>query len=328
MPDTEALRYGKEFGNRGQCNPTYFTVGNLVKYLVHLRDARACRSRRSSDTRFFTAGACGPCRFGTYVTEYRKALRDSGFDGFRVLLFQQQGGLQQATGEDRASRSTPRSSWRCSRSDRRRRAQPLGYRIRPYEVKPARPIARSRSASRSSRRVRAEASVAAGAAAVPPRLEVEGQPAAAQAEGLDHRRVLGDDDGRRRQLPAAAVPRSRGRRGRHPAVTAWLLYNIWEHTLGHAQRMTLRREDRAISGLKGTNPRRNSRCCRVAEQARCGACSASMRARSARRLSPGRHGRDRDDLAPVLRQPPPRRRRPHGGRQADSERRAARRRTW
>jgi predicted nucleotide-binding protein (sugar kinase/HSP70/actin superfamily) len=25
-----------------------------------------------------------------YVTEYRKALRDAGFDGFRVLLFQQQ----------------------------------------------------------------------------------------------------------------------------------------------------------------------------------------------------------------------------------------------
>ena len=31
--DNEALRYGKEFGNRGQCNPTYFTVGNLVKFL-------------------------------------------------------------------------------------------------------------------------------------------------------------------------------------------------------------------------------------------------------------------------------------------------------
>ena len=49
---------------------------------------------------FFTAGACGPCRFGMYVTEYRKALRDSGFDGFRVLLFQQQGGIKQATGDE------------------------------------------------------------------------------------------------------------------------------------------------------------------------------------------------------------------------------------
>mgnify|MGYP002063503702 CR=1 FL=1 len=29
---------------------------------------------------FLTAGACGPCRFGMYVTEYRKALRDAGFE--------------------------------------------------------------------------------------------------------------------------------------------------------------------------------------------------------------------------------------------------------
>ena len=45
---------------------------------------------------FITAGACGPCRFGMYEAEYRLALRNSGFDGFRVLLFQQSGGLDQA----------------------------------------------------------------------------------------------------------------------------------------------------------------------------------------------------------------------------------------
>jgi predicted nucleotide-binding protein (sugar kinase/HSP70/actin superfamily) len=44
---------------------------------------------------FFTAGACGPCRFGMYEAEYRLALRNSGFDGFRVLIFQQTGGLEQ-----------------------------------------------------------------------------------------------------------------------------------------------------------------------------------------------------------------------------------------
>ena len=109
VADTEALRFGKEFGNRGQCNPTYFTVGNLVKYLVHLRD----REKMPVDEivrshLFFTAGACGPCRFGTYVTEYRKALRDAGFDGFRVMLFQQQGGLRQATGEDAGLELSPK----------------------------------------------------------------------------------------------------------------------------------------------------------------------------------------------------------------------------
>ena len=39
----------------------------------------------------------------------------------------------------------------------------------------------------------------------------------AQAEGQHHRRVLGDDHRGRRQLPAAALPRGRGRRVRHPA---------------------------------------------------------------------------------------------------------------
>jgi len=38
VPTTEAFQAGKEFGNRGQCNPTYFTVGNLVQYLITLRD--------------------------------------------------------------------------------------------------------------------------------------------------------------------------------------------------------------------------------------------------------------------------------------------------
>jgi predicted nucleotide-binding protein (sugar kinase/HSP70/actin superfamily) len=99
-PDNEALQFGKEFGNRAQCNPTYFTVGNLVKHLVKLRDEQGMATKDIVENYLFiTAGACGPCRFGTYVTEYRKALRDAGFDGFRVMLFQQQGGLKQATGE-------------------------------------------------------------------------------------------------------------------------------------------------------------------------------------------------------------------------------------
>jgi hypothetical protein len=42
-PINDALQYGKEFGNRGQCNPTYFTVGNLVKHArQNLRDVKGC----------------------------------------------------------------------------------------------------------------------------------------------------------------------------------------------------------------------------------------------------------------------------------------------
>ena len=31
VPNKRAFQLGKEYGNNGQCNPTYFTVGNLVQ---------------------------------------------------------------------------------------------------------------------------------------------------------------------------------------------------------------------------------------------------------------------------------------------------------
>src|SRR5436305_4195264 len=98
-PDKAAFQLGKEYGNNGQCNPTYFTVGNLVQCLQGL-EAKGISKRDIIDNYvFFTAGACGPCRFGMYEAEYRLALRNSGFDGFRVLLFQQSGGLNQSDAE-------------------------------------------------------------------------------------------------------------------------------------------------------------------------------------------------------------------------------------
>jgi predicted nucleotide-binding protein (sugar kinase/HSP70/actin superfamily) len=93
-PDNMSLAVGKEFGNRGQCNPTYYTVGNLVKYLQTLRTAGVEDIEKKYV--FITAGACGPCRFGMYEAEYRKALRDAGFKDFRVLIFQQSGGLEES----------------------------------------------------------------------------------------------------------------------------------------------------------------------------------------------------------------------------------------
>src|SRR5262245_45011505 len=137
VPDNDALQYGREYGNRGQCNPTYFTVGNLVKYLDELRDRGKSKDDIVQNYLFITAGACGPCRFGTYVTEYRKALRDSGFDGFRVLLFQQTGGLKQATGEGVGLEMNPAFFWGVIRGILVGDVlNALGYRIRPYEVEP------------------------------------------------------------------------------------------------------------------------------------------------------------------------------------------------
>jgi predicted nucleotide-binding protein (sugar kinase/HSP70/actin superfamily) len=96
VPNKKAFQLGKEYGNNGQCNPTYFTVGNLVEFVQDLEAKGLSKQEIIDRYVFFTAGACGPCRFGMYEAEYRLALRNAGFDGFRVLLFQQSGGLNQA----------------------------------------------------------------------------------------------------------------------------------------------------------------------------------------------------------------------------------------
>jgi predicted nucleotide-binding protein (sugar kinase/HSP70/actin superfamily) len=98
-PNVRAFQLGKEYGNNGQCNPTYFTVGNLVQYLQSLEEAGQKREDIIGNYLFLTAGACGPCRFGMYESEYRLALRNAGYDGFRVMLFQQSGGLNQSEAE-------------------------------------------------------------------------------------------------------------------------------------------------------------------------------------------------------------------------------------
>jgi predicted nucleotide-binding protein (sugar kinase/HSP70/actin superfamily) len=99
VPDVAGFQLGKEYGNNGQCNPTYFTVGNLVKYLQSLEKAGQSRRDILDNYVFFTAGSCGPCRFGMYESEYRFALKNAGFDGFRVLLFHDSDGLKAASGE-------------------------------------------------------------------------------------------------------------------------------------------------------------------------------------------------------------------------------------
>jgi predicted nucleotide-binding protein (sugar kinase/HSP70/actin superfamily) len=99
VPNVAAFQTGKEFGNNGQCNPTYFTVGNLVQYLQFMEKEGISREDILNNYVFFTAGSCGPCRFGMYEAEYRFALKNAGFDGFRVLLFKDSDGIKAASGE-------------------------------------------------------------------------------------------------------------------------------------------------------------------------------------------------------------------------------------
>jgi predicted nucleotide-binding protein (sugar kinase/HSP70/actin superfamily) len=247
VPDNEALQYGREYGNRGQCNPTYFTVGNLVKYLHELREQGKTTEEIVKNYVFVTAGACGPCRFGTYVTEYRKALRDSGFDGFRVLLFQQTGGLKQATGEEMGLQMNPQFFWALVRSIMIGDAlNALGYRIRPYEVEAG---ATDRAIEVAKREVaqafetqgslvkalyrarRALAAVAVDRTRIKPKVGIIGEFWAMTTEGEGNYQL-------QRFLE------SEGAEVDIQLVTAWLLYMIWQGRYDTAERAKLHGTDK------------------------------------------------------------------------------------
>jgi predicted nucleotide-binding protein (sugar kinase/HSP70/actin superfamily) len=254
-PDTEALRFGKEFGNRGQCNPTYFTVGNLVKFLTHLRDDKGMSPREIIDSYVFvTAGACGPCRFGMYVTEYRKALRDAGFDGFRVMLFQQQGGLSQATGEEAGLELNPKFFLALIKAILAGDVlNAIGYRIRPYEVEAGSADRAIEEAKRicydalangkSILLALTRAKKVLGAVPVDrtrpkPRVSIIGEFWAMTTEGDGNYQLQ-----RFLEREGAEVDIQ--------LVAAWLLYNIWEVSWDTENRAELRAEDAGRFGLTG-----------------------------------------------------------------------------
>ena len=136
-PDFASFQTGKAFGNKAQCNPTYFTVGNLVKYLQNLRDNEGISAKEIVKKYIYiTAGGCGPCRFGMYITEYKKALRDAGFDGFRITSFEHNKGIFQGDEiDDNLLNFTPKFFITLVKAviigDI---LNILGYKIRPYEV--------------------------------------------------------------------------------------------------------------------------------------------------------------------------------------------------
>ena len=133
-PDVAAFQLGKEYGNNGQCNPTYFTVGNLVQFLQGLESDGMARQDIIDKYIFVTAGACGPCRFGMYEAEYRLALRNSGFDGFRVLLFQQSGGFNQAGEADGFEMNVDFFLGFLNALNMGDVLNDVGYQMRPFEV--------------------------------------------------------------------------------------------------------------------------------------------------------------------------------------------------
>ena len=134
VPDVAGFQTGKEFGNNGQCNPTYFTVGNLVQYLQFLEKQGLSRQQILDNYVFFTAGSCGPCRFGMYEAEYRFALKNAGFDGFRVLLFKDSDGIKAESGEPGLKFTVDFGFGMLNAMHLGDVINDLVYQIRPFEV--------------------------------------------------------------------------------------------------------------------------------------------------------------------------------------------------
>lgn len=135
-PDLTAFHLGREYCNTGQCNPTYFTIGTLLSTLLELEAQGYSRERIIDEFVFFTAGSCGPCRFGMYESEFRLALQNAGFEGFRVLLFQQSDGIAAVAGEPGLQFSLNFGLGALNAFNLGDVVQDLAYQIRPYEVVP------------------------------------------------------------------------------------------------------------------------------------------------------------------------------------------------
>lgn len=257
VPDVASLQIGKEFGNRGQCSPTYFTVGNLVKHLQQMRDDEGLSTQEIVDGFIFlTAGGCGPCRFGMYVTEYRKALRDAGFDGFRVLTFQMAGGIQQATGKELGLKIDPNFAWHVVRSLIAGDVLNLtAYRLRPYEVVPgstnaaverckailADAFSKKKHASIALYKCRKVlAKVEVDRTRVKPMVSLIGEfwAMTTEGDGNYHMQQFLEREGAEVEIQG---------------ITNWLLFLIWEAGYDTERRQQLRTDDDARKGLKGKN---------------------------------------------------------------------------
>ncbi len=275
VADNEALRFGKEFGNRGQCNPTYFTVGNLIKFLTFLRDEKGLSTEQIiSDYIFLTGGACGPCRFGMYITEYRKALRDSGFEGFRVILASQTEGIRQVIGDGMGLKMTTKLfSKLMSTFLVADVLNLLTYRVRPYEVVEGttdqvyeaatnvliESIENNKSLIKACLSVKKMfAEIEVDRSQVKPKVSLLGEFWAMTTEG----------DG---NYKMQRFLESEGAEVDIQPITAWLLYTIWELRYDTKYRMSLKGTDKGLYGLDGVNTRKKLMILFISEWAMRGA---------------------------------------------------------
>jgi hypothetical protein len=242
-----------------------------VKHLAHLRDEQGLPTEQIiKEFVFVTAGACGPCRFGMYVTEYRKALRDAGFDGFRVLLFQQQGGIKQATGDEAGLAIDQGFVFGVVRAIIAGDVLNLiGYRMRPYEVTEGatdRAIAECKAILMKTFSDKASVTAALyKCRRILAKVEVDRtQPKPVVSIIGEFWAMTTEGDG---NYGLQRFLEQEGAEVDIQGVTNWLLFMVWENRHDTLLRMTLKQDDKSKKGLDGKDPTKKLWMLKAAEAA-------------------------------------------------------------
>ncbi len=138
LPTPRRANYetGVEFCNHGLCNPNYYTAGNLIDFLRSLQRQGLSAEEIVRAFVYFTIGGCGPCRFGMYESEYRQALEDAGFPGFRVLTFLATAAIREGSRHPGLKFTLNFGLGMLNALILGDLLFDLGYRIRPFEIEP------------------------------------------------------------------------------------------------------------------------------------------------------------------------------------------------
>jgi len=190
------------------------------------------------------------------VTEYRKALRDAGFEGFRVMLFEPNGGMHQATGQEVGLKMDKDFFLTLGKAIFTGDAlNALMYRIRPYEVEKGstdKAVGEVKEiimeALRSKKSLlkalwkgrKIMQAVKVDRTIVKPKVSIIGEFWAMTTEGDGNYRLQRclEEEGAEVDIKL---------------IAGWILYNIWQSRVDTKSRMVLKHEDKdARKGLKTT----------------------------------------------------------------------------
>ncbi len=89
VPTASSLAVGRGLLARGHCNPTYYLAGALVERLRREVSRDVPPSAVAARFAHLTLGSCGPCRFATYASEFRRALAGAGLGEVPVVAIDQ-----------------------------------------------------------------------------------------------------------------------------------------------------------------------------------------------------------------------------------------------